>query len=139
MLVGGCQCGRVRYALDAPLSWAGHCHCGLCRRLHGAACATWAGVAPGSLRWTGDPGALAAYTSSPGRERLFCRYCGSPIAARHDGAVGELVLASVDGDPGVRPRERIFVASAAPWDRITDDLPRFAQWPGDAAMPTARD
>jgi hypothetical protein len=43
--------------------------------------------------------------------------------------VTEVVVGTVDGNPGMRPREHIFVASKAPWYEISDDLPQFAQWP----------
>lgn len=37
-----------------------------------------------------------------------------------------LRMAAIDGDPGVRPAARQFVAYAAPWEPIPDDgLPRF--------------
>jgi hypothetical protein len=37
-------------------------------------------------------------------------------------------LGTFDGDPGIRPSFRQFVAYAAPWERIPDDgLPRFPE------------
>ena len=37
-------------------------------------------------------------------------------------------LGAFDGDPGVRPSWRAFVAYAAPWEAIPDDgLARFAE------------
>jgi hypothetical protein len=36
-------------------------------------------------------------------------------------------LGSLDDDPGVRPREHIFVASKAPWFEIVDALPQYAE------------
>jgi hypothetical protein len=36
-------------------------------------------------------------------------------------------LGAFDGDPGIRPSYRQFVAYAAPWEDITDDLPRFEE------------
>jgi hypothetical protein len=37
-------------------------------------------------------------------------------------------LGAFDGDPGVRPAWRAFVAYAAPWEPIPDDgLERFAE------------
>ena len=37
-------------------------------------------------------------------------------------------LGVFDGDPGIRPGYRQFVADAAVWDAIPDDgLPRFAE------------
>jgi hypothetical protein len=39
-------------------------------------------------------------------------------------------LGAVDGDPGVRPRHRQYVAYAAVWEPIPDDgLPRYAERP----------
>jgi hypothetical protein len=40
-----------------------------------------------------------------------------------------VVLATVDGDPGVRPGEHIFVGSKAPWYEIVDALPQYEAWP----------
>jgi hypothetical protein len=41
-------------------------------------------------------------------------------------------LGSVDGDPGVRPDARQFVAYAAAWEPIPDDgLPRWPEGRGD--------
>jgi hypothetical protein len=45
------------------------------------------------------------------------------------GQITEVVFGTVDGDPGVRPSEHIFVASKAPWHEITDALPQFEGWP----------
>jgi hypothetical protein len=37
-------------------------------------------------------------------------------------------MGAFDGDPGVRPSWRTFVAYAAPWEAILDDgLERFAE------------
>lgn len=130
---GSCLCGAVRYEVTGSLGPAGHCHCSMCRKSHGAAFATWAFVDPKRFRWTSGAELVEGYLSSPGRERCFCRKCGAPLVATHDGKVTELVLGSVDGDPGLRPREHIFVASRAPWHEITDALPQFAEWPPGTA------
>lgn len=126
---GACLCGLVRYEVRGSLTFAGNCHCSICRRSHGAAYATWAGVPAGAFRWTEGEDLVERYRSSPGAERAFCRRCGSPLAVSHSGEVGEIVLASVLGDPGVRPTEHIFVDSRAPWHEITDSLPQSPEWP----------
>ncbi len=38
---GGCQCGAVRYTIDAPVTMTGHCHCSMCRKVHGALMVTY--------------------------------------------------------------------------------------------------
>lgn len=44
IIEGGCLCGAVRYVITLPTKWCAHCHCSMCRRAHGAAFVTWAGV-----------------------------------------------------------------------------------------------
>jgi len=128
-LAGSCLCGAVRYEVLGPPKFIGHCHCSICRKSHGAAFATWAILDPGLFRWTAGEEYVQAYRSSPGHERCFCRICGAPLAARHAGQIGEVVVGTIDGDPGARPREHIFVGSKAPWHEITDSLPQHAEWP----------
>ena len=42
--------------------------------------------------------------------------------------VGGQVMGAFDGDPGVRPSYRQFVAYAAPWDELPDDgLERYPE------------
>lgn len=72
---------------------------------------------------------VRAYESSRGRQRLFCGNCGSPLASAHDGDVGEVVLGTLDDDPGARPAEHIFAGSKASWHQITDSLPQHPSWP----------
>lgn len=38
-------------------------------------------------------------------------------------------MGSFDEDPGRKPDRHIFVDSKAPWDDITDDLPKFGGSP----------
>jgi hypothetical protein len=126
---GSCLCGAVRYEIMDSIRAMGHCHCSICRKSHGAAFATWAIIDPDQFRWTSGVELLQGYDSSPGRQRCFCKRCGSPLAASHAGNVTEVVVATIDGDPGMRPTEHIFVGSAAPWHEIADALPQFQEWP----------
>ena len=126
---GSCLCGAVRYEITGSFEMAGHCHCSICRKSHGAAFVTWAGVNPDQFRWTSGVEFLERYESSAGKQRCFCEKCGSPLVLTDSGQIMEVVLGTIDGDPGVRPREHIFVASKAPWYEIADALPQFEEWP----------
>lgn len=128
-ITGSCMCGAVNYEISGPLLFVGHCHCSICRKSHGAAFATWGIIGPDQFRWTSGMELVGRYSSSRERERCFCRKCGSPLVAAHSGKVTEVVLGTIDGDPGVRPREHIFVGSRAPWYEIADSLPQFEGWP----------
>lgn len=126
---GRCLCGAVSYEITGSIGPAGHCHCSICRKSHGAAFATWAFVDPAGFRWTSGVEFVEGYPSSAGRQRHFCQRCGASLAASHGGKITEVALGTVDGDPGVRPEAHIFVGSKAPWYEITDALEQHEQWP----------
>ncbi len=126
---GSCLCGVVGYEIAGSLGATGHCHCSMCRKSHGAAFATWAMVNPDQFQWTSGVEYVEGYKSSPGKERCFCKKCGSPLVSTDSGMITEVVLGTIDGDPGVRPGEHIFVGSKATWYEIADALPQFEQWP----------
>ena len=60
--------------------------------------------------------------------KLFCGDCGAHLFSRNpdDPTQMSVRLAAFDGDPGVRPSWRSYVAYAAVWEPIPDDgLERF--------------
>ena len=127
-LTGGCACGAVRFEIDQPLVGAAYCHCTRCQRRSGTAAQGSARIVPGSMRIVSGEERLEGWWAGDGLEKVFCSGCGGPILARdHDTQEILIVrLGAVDGDPGVRPAARQFVAYAAPWEPIPDDgLPRF--------------
>ena len=131
MLKGSCLCGGVRYEIDGPLDGARNCHCSICRKAHGAAFRSRAGVLAKDFRWVSGEQLITWYESSPGNHRGFCGRCGSPLLSRFDSRpkVYGLPLGCLDSDPGVRPELHLFVGSKAPWFEITDALPRHQEFP----------
>ena len=132
-LTGGCGCGLVRFEIDAPLVAAAYCHCTRCQHRTGTAAQASARLVPGSLKLLSGEESLRSWNAGSGLEKVFCGECGSAVFARDpdDGAVSIVRLGAIDGDPGVRPIARQFVAYAPPWETIPDDgLPRF-----DEALP----
>ena len=119
----------MRYEIAGAFTLIGNCHCSLCRKANGAAFVTWGLLDPHQFRWTAGTNQLRWYASSPRTERGFCGRCGAALANAHGGRVSEVVVGSVDGDPGARPQEHIFVGSKAVWHEITDDLPQYPEWP----------
>ena len=129
-LTGGCMCGGVRFEVTAPPVSAGYCHCTRCQRRTGTAAAFSARIAPGSLRITAGEDLIRAYEPAGGFAKVFCSACGSALWARHpeDRDVIGVRMGAFDGDPGIRPSYRQFVAYAAAWEPIPDDgLPRFPE------------
>src|SRR5438034_1653375 len=123
-LTGSCLCGGVRFEVTEPFLFAGYCHCTRCQRRTGTAAAPSARVAPGSLRITSGEDLLAAYSPPDGGFlKVFCSACGAQLWAESpdDPEVKGVRFGALDGDPGVRPSYRQFVAYAAPWEPIPDD------------------
>jgi hypothetical protein len=129
-LTGGCNCGAVRFEITEPLFGGRYCHCTRCQRRTGTAASATAAVKPGSFKVLRGEDALTAWTPSDGHEKWFCGECGSAIFTRdpNDHSILGVRLGAVDGDPGIRPSFRQFVAYAAPWEAIPDDgLPRYPE------------
>jgi hypothetical protein len=133
-LTGGCGCGAVRFEIDAPLTRALYCHCTRCQHRTGTAAAGSARIEPGSLRVVQGQEHLRAWAPEGGLEKVFCAECGSAVLTRspRDHEIKAVRLGAIDGDPGIRPSARQFVAYAAAWEPIPDDgLPRY-----DERMPS---
>ncbi|HYA08450.1 MAG TPA: GFA family protein [Gaiellaceae bacterium] len=129
-LTGGCLCGGVRFEVTEPLRDAGYCHCTRCQRRTGTASSVSGGIVPGSLRIVSGRELVTDYRPPEGFVKVFCRACGSALWSRHpdNPDVIAVRLGVFDGDPGVRPSWRQFVAYAVPWEPIPDDgLPRFPE------------
>ena len=125
---GSCLCGKVRYEISSDLFDVSHCHCSMCRRQHGAAFATYADFNPDDFKWTAGADLVTVYEPPPGGGWCFCRECGSSLAGTDQGKVTSITVATVEGDPGIKPEWHIFVGSRASWHEITDDLPQFDEW-----------
>ena len=129
-LTGGCLCGGVRFEVDAPLVSASYCHCTRCQRRTGTASSAQARVAPGSFRITQGAELVRAWAPPDGFAKEFCSACGSALWSRSpdDPELVSVRLGAFDGDPGIRPSSRAFVAYAAPWEPIPDDgLTRYPE------------
>jgi hypothetical protein len=63
--------------------------------------------------------------------RSFCADCGSNLFFRFKPLPEALWVAvgTLDDDPVMRPEGHIFATSIAPWHEITDDLPRYDEYP----------
>ena len=129
-LTGGCLCGGARFEVTEPLVSAGYCHCTRCQRRTGTAASAQARIVPGSLRILSGNELIRAYEPPDGFAKHFCSACGSALwsRSREDPEIVSVRLGAFDGDPGIRPSARTFVAYAAPWEPIPDDgLPRYPE------------
>lgn len=128
-LTGGCQCGKVRYEVREAATDLYHCHCSMCRKVHGASFATYAVAPKDSVIITRGAESLSRFDSSHGVSRYFCRACGCQIyidvAASPESRW--YTPGTVDGGhhPGAADRERhIYVDSKLPWLTLDNELPQ---------------
>jgi hypothetical protein len=135
---GSCLCGDVAWEADGPLEFMHHCHCGRCRKLHGAAFTTDLMCRTADARLVRGHEQIGRFESSPGAFRKFCRRCGSVVTDAEPAWQDFTFMpaGALDDDPGIRPVGHIFTASKASWVDISDDLPRFEAFPPgvDAAV-----
>jgi hypothetical protein len=127
MQTGSCLCGAVTYEIAGELAPIQLCHCQMCRRASGAAFAANMPVRAADFRVTAGAGSLKAYRSSPGKERVFCGECGSPIISRSDGDPGMVRVraGTLDEPAPTHVAFHFHVASKASWLPIEGDLPQY--------------
>ncbi len=128
---GGCLCGAVRYVLLGAVRSVEHCHCSMCRRVHGAFFLSAALVDSDRLRIERGADKLTTFVSSEGLRRQFCRTCGCPLFLLQVDAPDVMYFAAATLDGGKHPGHpkdmecHIYVGSKAQWEVIADDLPKF--------------
>jgi hypothetical protein len=131
MINGRCECGKVSYQVDGDIHDYSHCHCSQCRRLHGAAFASFGGVKRAEFSYLSGHTEVKSYASSASHDRLFCENCGSNILVALDDEPDDyyLSMGSIDGNPALPEGYHIFVGSKAPWYTITDADAQFETLP----------
>jgi hypothetical protein len=119
----------VRYEVTGPLAPTGFCHCKQCQRASGTAFAANSSIARRNFRVVAGADLLREYESSPGRFRVFCSRCGSPVYKhlRDEPDSVRIRLGLLDDDPGLRARVHVWVSAKAPWYEITDALPQLPE------------
>jgi hypothetical protein len=127
---GSCLCGQVVYEIDSLDMPIAHCHCRTCRKAHGAAYTTTAGVMREHFRWIKGEELVTSFESSPGKLRKFCSKCGSHVVAeRPIQPHVSLRVATLDDDPGTTPMMRIWRAHDVPWLNEDAGRPSYDEVP----------
>jgi hypothetical protein len=130
MLHGRCICGSVRFTVEDEFSYAFYCHCSRCRLRTGSAFASIGGIDLDKVRVTDGHEHVLLEGERPDGYGARCARCHPFMFAAVRGrqymhvSLGMLVDA-----PSRAPDHHIHVASKAPWFRIADDLPQFAELP----------
>jgi len=135
MITGRCDCSAVRYEVRGSIEAYCHCHCSICRKIHGAAFVTWGGVARDAFRWTVGEDNLGCYSYSKRSDSIFCKTCSATLVVDFKTEAHRLyiTLGTVDGDVDLPEGYHQFVGSKAPWFEISDDLPQYDGWADDTS------
>ena len=122
---GGCFCGKVRFEVSHPPTFACHCHCHSCQRASGAAFVTWTTFPVDSFSVA--QGSLTEHQSSPGVTRTHCSECGTSITYTHADRPGDIdvTAACFDDSSFVTPQAHIWLEDKLPWVEINDELPKY--------------
>jgi len=114
VLTGGCQCGAIRFALNAAPVKISICHCRMCQKASGAPFASFADIEKSEFSWTrGQP---AAFRSSTIAERDYCRDCGTPLSFRRiDGPRIEIMTGTFDRPDRLVPTRQYGTESRLGW------------------------
>lgn len=125
---GGCLCGKVRFEVTLPSLWCSHCHCSMCRRMHGAGYVTWAGFQSDHFRVIKGDEQLKWYGSSPGARRGFCNTCGSSMLFESERWANEthVALGCMDGPIDRQPEANSFFDAHVDWVPIDDALKAYS-------------
>jgi hypothetical protein len=120
---GGCHCGNLRYAFDAPLADIAHCHCSICRRTSGGIVMTWISVPISSFKWLA--GSPTAYDSGPTCVRYFCNNCGAQVAllSRNSPEEMDVTIATLDHPEEAPASRHIWTDNRLPWLHLDEQLP----------------
>lgn len=127
-LQGSCLCGAIRFEINQVPTGATHCHCSRCRKTRGTGHATNLIVPLDALRFVRGEELLTKYRLPEAKfyAHWFCSTCGSTLPRFDEGRGFAVVpMGAFDDDPIARPSRHIHVASKAPWDVISDELPQF--------------
>ena len=114
-MTGGCLCGGVRFELEPLLRPVRVCHCSLCRR-SGTLAGAYTAVPRTALVLTSDA-TLVGYLDANGRERSFCRSCGSTLfwsAERRETI--SVSAGALDEPTGLHTERHIHLEDAADWE-----------------------
>ena len=129
-ITGGCNCGAVRFEVTEPFEASMYCHCTRCQRRTGTAASVNARTTPEAFRIVKGEDRIRAWDRrAPAPPSTSAATAARRCSAASPGSVG-VRLGAVDGDPGIRPSYRQYVAYAAAWEPIPDDgLPRHPEAP----------
>jgi len=138
-IVGGCQCGSLRFALSAMPLFTHACHCFTCRRRSGSAFGLSTFVLRDDLTLT--DGEVVMKQTSPRTRVYLCMDCGTTIYSESiEFRTTYIVRGGIFDNPDiVKPGAHLWVKRKHPWIVLPDNVPQFEEdyefqtiWPSES-------
>ncbi|MDX2222877.1 MAG: GFA family protein [Rhodospirillaceae bacterium] len=133
--VGGCQCGAVRYAIDAEPATIYVCHCRDCQKQSASAYGMSVTFPTPAVRIT--KGAMKTFRrpAASGAE-VFCQFCPDCGARLFHGKDSRpefinLKPGTLDDPDWVRPVAHVWTSRKQPWVTIDPDMLQYPAQPED--------
>nr|WP_231701671.1 GFA family protein [Halopseudomonas salegens] len=119
----------MKFEIEGELEPVQVCHCSQCRKAQGSAFATNIPVSVSAYRLLEGSDLLTEFESSPGKQRVFCKVCGSPLFSKRTDLphVLRVRAGTLDGDLATRPVAHFYYASKANWFELNDDVAKFPE------------
>ncbi|MEQ9314457.1 MAG: GFA family protein [Henriciella sp.] len=134
-LTGGCQCGALRYEINAAPLMVYNCHCTNCQRISASAFNMSMAVLRETLTFTNGEPVRHEWDSGVGTRRygLLCRTCGTRIAHGMvpEGPVNSLRAGTLDDPSWISPVADIWTRSAHPWALDPENRLQYEKQPED--------
>ena len=122
---GGCQCGKIRYALKAPPVTFYFCHCTECQRQSSSAFGQSMRVRLEDIEVTGEMARFTRERTASGSALLcdFCPDCGVRLFHRREAYEADVSLkaGSLDDTSWLVPAGHIWTRSKQKWMVIAED------------------
>lgn len=132
-LLGGCDCGYVRYRMESPPLFVHCCHCRWCQRETGASFALNAMIESDRVTLLAGEVDLVDTPSASGKGQKIarCPRCRIAVWSHYAGA-GTLVkfvrVGTLDEPDHVPPQIHIFTSSKQPWVVLPEGIPAVPEY-----------
>src|SRR6267378_324762 len=132
-LEGGCDCGHIRYRMEAPPLFVHCCHCRWCQRESGASFALNAMIEADRVTVLGaEPEMVDTPSESGSGQKIArCPKCRIALWSHYAGA-GPLLrfvrVGTLDTPDHLPPDIHIFTASKQPWVVLLPDMPAVDEY-----------
>lgn len=132
MYTGSCLCGGIQFQVTGELAKIQVCHCQQCCKAQGTPFATNIPVKASNFTVVQGDDLLREFESAtrPGKYRVFCSVCGSPIISRRSSAPEfvRIRAGTLNEEIPSNIAFHAFVRNKANWWPITDDLPQHDEF-----------